>query len=106
MKKLILIAILATAFTCGLRAQDTINYIVIINEPSGSTLRPGSIQKMLGFRTQTTLTDYLNSLDSTVAVPAVFDVRTKKPLKASFSTEVVDKVVTVRERRRKWDIKP
>jgi hypothetical protein len=100
MKKLILI-IVASAFAFGIKAQDTINYIVVYQQ-SGVGM-PTTFTRIAGFRTQGNLTDFLNtSLDST-ASPVIYDVRTKKPLTASFSTVEVQEVV--KQRKRKWTVR-
>jgi hypothetical protein len=99
MKKLILI-IVASAFAMGIKAQaDTVNYLVIFNQRNPIL---GTGQRIAGFRTQGNLTDFLNnSVDSTYS-PVIYDVRTKKPLKATFATEEVEQVV--RQRKRKWRV--
>lgn len=102
MKKIILLLIIATAFASGIKAQtDTVNYIVVYKALNPTSQ---SIQRIAGFKTQVTLTDFLNTqLDSTAA-PVVFDVRTKKPMTATFST--VEVQVVVKDRQRNWKIKP
>lgn len=96
MKKLILL-IVASAFAFGIKAQtDTVNYLVIYK---GTTPSSGFVTQLKGFRTQTSATDFMNNTLDSTAAPTVFDIRTKKPMKATFSTVEVEQVVRTREKR-------
>lgn len=100
MKKELILLIVAIAFATGIKAQaDTVNYLVVYqkrNPIQGTTLN------MAGFRTQGNATDFMNNTLDSTAAPTVYDVRTKKPMKATFSTVEVERVI--RQRERKWRV--
>lgn len=107
MKKILFLLIIA----CSLKARaqtDTINYIVVYRDSAignAGLLTLSSTASIAGFKTQVTLANFLNNSIDSAALISIFDVRTRKPLAASSSTVIVDRVVTVKDRQRKWNIK-